>query len=137
MRSRSPANRADSSPPSPAFTWRMTSLPSLASRGTSTARSRSSSPARRTAICSASTATERVSGRGDPWELLAADFLLAKPALEAGYPAAGVKDLLLARVERMAVRADIGVDDAVARCGPRCEGVPARAGHLRHHVVRV
>src|SRR6516164_5340642 len=77
------------------------------------------------------------SRHGDPCELLAASCLLAEPALEAGYPPAGVEDLLLAGVEGVAVRADIGVDDAVARGGPRREGVPARAGHRRFHVVRV
>src|SRR5581483_8199851 len=41
MRTRSPANSADSSPPSPAFTSRMTSLPSFGSRGTSNVRSSS------------------------------------------------------------------------------------------------
>src|SRR5215469_8580819 len=41
---------------------------------------------------------------------LLARWLLAEAALEPGDPAAGVQDLLLARVERVAVRADIGVD---------------------------
>src|SRR5260370_35744376 len=45
--------------------------------------------------------------------LLAVRRFLAKPALEPGDAAAGVQDLLLARVERVAARADVGVDDAV------------------------
>src|SRR5215467_15155290 len=77
------------------------------------------------------------SRHGDLRELLAAGRLLAEPALEAGHPPAGVEDLLLAGVEGVAIRADIGVDDAVARCGPGGEGVPAGAGHLGLHVVRV
>src|SRR5579863_2079940 len=67
-------------------------------------------------------------GRG----LVAGRGLLAELALEARHPAAGVKDLLLARVERVAVRAHVGVDDAAARRGSRGEGVPAGAGHRRH-----
>src|SRR3954453_3247479 len=57
--------------------------------------------------------------------------------LEAGDAAAGVEDLLLARVERMAVGAHVGVDDAVRRGAARGEGVPARTGHLGHPVLRV
>ena len=45
--------------------------------------------------------------------------LLAVAGLEAGHAATGVEDLLLARVERVAGRADVGVDDAVRR---RCCG---------------
>src|SRR5829696_8401942 len=52
------------------------------------------------------------------------------PLLEAGDPAAGVQDLLLARVERVAVGADIGVQHAVRRSAPGDEGVAAGAGHL-------
>src|SRR6266513_211376 len=83
------------------------------------------------------TAPERQqpSRHGDLRELLAAGRLLAEPALEAGHPAAGVEDLLLAGVEGVAIRADIGVDVAVACCRPRGEGVPAGAGHLGLHVV--
>src|SRR5215471_7362930 len=77
------------------------------------------------------------SRHGDLLELLAAGRLLAEPALEAGHPAAGVEDLLLAGVEGVATRADIGVDDAAACRRPRGEGIPAAAGHLGLHVVRV
>jgi hypothetical protein len=44
------------------------------------------------------------------WVKLLAGCLLAELPLEAGNPAAGVEDLLLAGVERVAVRADLGVD---------------------------
>src|SRR5690242_7782383 len=63
--------------------------------------------------------------------------LLAEPALEPGDAAAGVENLLLAGVERVAIRADVGVYHAVLRRAAGAKGVPARAGHLRHHVVRV
>src|SRR5258708_32084329 len=63
--------------------------------------------------------------------------LLAEPALEPGHAAAGVEDLLLAGVERVAARADVGVDDAVLSRAARGEGLPAGAGDLGHDVVRV
>ena len=53
------------------------------------------------------------------------------PLLEAGYPSASVQNLLLACVERMAVSAHVGVDDAV-RCGAaRRESVATRTSHQR------
>src|SRR5260370_16013539 len=64
-------------------------------------------------------------------------WLLAEPALEPGDPAAGVQNLLLAGVERVAIRADVGVNLAVPCRAPGGEAVPARTGHLRHHVLRV
>src|SRR4051794_36905194 len=54
-------------------------------------------------------------------------------ALEALHPAAGVHELLLARVERVAVRADLDVELGLRR--PRLEGVPARASHGREDVL--
>src|SRR5215218_3578284 len=62
---------------------------------------------------------------------------LGVAGLEAGDAAAGVEDLLLARVERVAVGAHVGVDDAVRRGAAGGEGVPAGAGHLGHPVLRV
>src|SRR3954447_17104505 len=53
--------------------------------------------------------------------------------LEALHPAAGVHELLLARVERMAVRADLDVELGIRR--PRLERVPAGAGHGREDVL--
>src|ERR1700691_6150843 len=50
---------------------------------------------------------------------------------------AGVQDLLLARVERVAVRADLGVDRATGRGAPGGERVPAAAGHRGDVVLRV
>src|ERR1019366_950833 len=69
--------------------------------------------------------------------LAAVGWLLAEAALEPRDAAAGVQDLLLAGVERVAVRADIGVDSAVLGGAPGAEGVPAGAGHRGRHVVRV
>src|SRR6476659_11187640 len=63
--------------------------------------------------------------------------LLGVAGLEAGDAAAGVEDLLLAGVERVAVGAHVGVDHAVLRGAARRERVPAGAGHLGHVVVRV
>src|SRR5690349_18805984 len=62
---------------------------------------------------------------------------LTEPLLEPGDTTAGVEDLLLARVERVAVRAHIGVDHAVWRGGPRHECVPASTGHGGDLVGRV
>src|SRR3954453_7917390 len=53
--------------------------------------------------------------------------------LEALHPAAGVHELLLARVERVAVRADLDVEIGLRR--PRLERVPAGAGHGREDVL--
>src|SRR3712207_4662848 len=58
MRSRSPANRADSAPPSPALISRMTSLSSSGSSGSSRERSRSSSSGTRCSSAAASAAKE-------------------------------------------------------------------------------
>src|SRR5215475_7264403 len=60
---------------------------------------------------------------------------LAEPLLEPRDATAGVEDLLLARVERVAVRAHVGVDHAVRRGGPRHERVPAATRH-RGDLVR-
>src|SRR5205823_8195588 len=54
IRSRSPANSADSSPPSPALISRITSLPSSGSRGASSSASLSSSTGRRSSNAAAS-----------------------------------------------------------------------------------
>ena len=214
IRSRSPANSADSSPPSPALTSRITSRSSSGSRGMSSWRSVSSAAAcgrararaarrrsprprpqlraastssgaafqawyaatsaraRRTAAqlaprrvgvvpCTAGSASwprarrapRRSSGRLEHarpcgvrcrWcavraatlrtktqrrardhrgsgpalgKLLARRVLLAVARLEPGHAATGVEDLLLARVERVAGAADVGVDLAAgARC---------------------
>src|SRR6202000_1890981 len=59
----------------------------------------------------------------------AARGLLAEAALEPGDAATGVQDLLLARVERVASRADVGVDLAVLGRAPGDESVPAATGH--------
>src|SRR4051812_31873588 len=55
------------------------------------------------------------------------------PALEALDPAARVHELLLARVERVAVGADLDVQLGLG--GARLERVPAGAGHVREHVL--
>src|SRR6185295_14742885 len=44
---------------------------------------------------------------------------LAEALLEPGHAASGVEDLLLAGVEGVALRADLGVDHAVRRCAAR------------------
>src|SRR4051812_41906933 len=59
------------------------------------------------------------------WRGLGAPGALGGATLEALDPAAGVDELLLARVERVAVRADLDVH--VALGGTRFEHVPARA----------
>src|SRR5262245_34871374 len=61
----------------------------------------------------------------------AAGFL--EPALEAFDSSTRVDQLLLARVERVAVRADLDVELGLRR--PRLEGVPAGARHGREDVV--
>src|SRR3954452_24317969 len=65
---------------------------------------------------------------------LLVDFLpLAAAALEAVDPSAGVHELLAARVEGMAVRADLDVDLALRRAGR--ELVPAGAADVRLDVL--
>src|SRR5215218_10438559 len=56
-------------------------------------------------------------------------------ALEALDPAAGVDQLLLAGIERMALRADLDVQLGLGRA--RVELVPARAAHVREDVFGV
>src|SRR5215213_1578921 len=63
--------------------------------------------------------------------------LLAVAGLEPGHAAAGVHDLLLARVERVAVAADVGVDPAGRRGAAGRELVAAAAGHQRLDVLGV
>src|SRR4051812_14265948 len=65
------------------------------------------------------------------------DLLLGVAGLEAGHAAAGVEDLLLARVEGVAVGADLGVDDPARRGAARRERVAAGAGDLGQHVLGV
>src|SRR5688572_13675201 len=58
---------------------------------------------------------------------------LLEPTLEALDAAARVDELLLARVERVAGRADLDVKLGLRR--PRRELVPAGAGHVRDDVL--
>src|SRR2546430_17585011 len=60
---------------------------------------------------------------------------LLEAALEALDTAAGVHQLLLARVERVALAADLDVQLRLR--GTRLERVPARAVHVREDVLRV
>src|SRR6478752_434206 len=60
---------------------------------------------------------------------------LFEPPLEALHAAARVDELLLAGVERMAVRADLDVQ--LGARGTRCERVPAAAVHGREDVLGV
>src|SRR5215469_18075359 len=69
--------------------------------------------------------------------LAAARSLLAKPALEPRDSPAGVENLLLAGVEGVTARADVGVDDAVLGRAPRRERVTAAADHRGVYVLRV
>src|SRR3569833_770277 len=62
---------------------------------------------------------------------------LAVASLEARDPATGVHDLLLARVERVAVGADLDVDVATGLGAARGEAVSAVAVHVRDHVLGV
>src|SRR3954471_14800320 len=62
---------------------------------------------------------------------------LGVAGLEAGDAAAGVEDLLLAGVERVAVRADVGVDGAGRRGAAGGERRATGAGHLGLDVLRV
>src|SRR3954452_4870701 len=72
-----------------------------------------------------------------PIALIEALFALGagtlEPPLEALDPAARVHELLLARVERVAVRAHLDVELGLGRT--RLEGVPAGAGHVGEHVL--
>src|SRR5699024_2880074 len=61
-------------------------------------------------------------------------LLLAVPRLELGHATAAVQDLLLTGVERVAVGADVGVDDAVSRSTARGERVTTRTGDRGLHV---
>src|SRR5947207_3189253 len=147
MRSRSPANSADSSPPSPALTSRRVSRLSLGSLGTRNVRRRSSTCARRAASSSASAANDASSGAKPsacllllglgPAGVSSAPRHGAEPLLEAGDAATGVEDLLLAGVEGVALRAHVGVDHAVGRGRPGDEGGTAATGHGRDVVLGV
>src|ERR1700744_3330667 len=68
--------------------------------------------------------------------LVSARGLLAEATLEPGNATTGVQDLLLARVERVAGRADVGVDLAVRGRAPGGEGVATAAGHRSGTVGR-
>src|SRR4051795_117021 len=68
---------------------------------------------------------------------LLAGRLLAVALLEARHATAGVEDLLLARVERVAVAADVGVDRAALGGAVGREGVATGARHRGLHVLRV
>src|SRR5690606_23253064 len=83
--------------------------------------------------------TENRARAGVTGELLALALLrpLAETRLEPRHPATGVEDLLLTRVERVAGGADVGVDHAVLRGAASDERIPAGAGHLGDHVLRV
>src|SRR5690606_6755543 len=63
--------------------------------------------------------------------------LLAVALLEAGDAATGVQDLLLARVERVAVRAHVGADATGGGGAAGGERRTAGAGHLGLDVLRV
>src|SRR3954451_604703 len=67
----------------------------------------------------------------------AAGLALAVALLEAGHAAATVENLLLARVERVALRADLDVDLSALLGAARGERVTAPAVHGRLAVVRV
>src|SRR3954451_25302097 len=69
--------------------------------------------------------------------LLVAALGLGVTSLEAGHAAAGVQDLLLARVERVAGRADVRVDRSAGLGASGGERVPAGARHLGLDVRRV
>src|SRR6478672_7734323 len=62
---------------------------------------------------------------------------LGVAGLEAGDAAAGVEDLLLAGVERVALRAHVGVDDAGGRGAAGGELRTTGAGDLGLDVLRV
>src|SRR4051812_35078615 len=64
-------------------------------------------------------------------------LLLGVPLLEAGHPATGVEDLLLAGVEGVALRAHVGVDHAALRGRARLERGATGAGHRGVDVRRV
>ncbi|ALM38576.1 hypothetical protein SFR_1961 [Streptomyces sp. FR-008] len=62
---------------------------------------------------------------------------LAEAGLEAGHAATGVEDLLLARVERVALGADIGADGAAGDGATRGERRATGAAHLGLDVLGV
>src|SRR5690606_7246496 len=62
---------------------------------------------------------------------------LAVARLEAGDTAAAVQDLLLARVERVAVGADLDGELVSRQGAPSGEGVSTTAAHLGERVVGV
>ena len=72
------------------------------------------------------------SGLGAVGRYLSAVCLLAVARLEPGHAATGVEDLLLAGVERVAVRADVGVDVAARRRAAGGERVATGAGDRGH-----
>src|SRR4051812_29103593 len=57
--------------------------------------------------------------------------LLAEALLEPGHAASGVEDLLLAGIEGVALRADLGVDGAGRRGATGGEGVATGTGGSR------
>src|ERR1700722_5687579 len=67
----------------------------------------------------------------------ARNLALAEAGLEPGHAAAGVEDLLLARVERVAGRAHIGANLAAGGGRPGHERAAAAAGHGGGLVRRV
>src|SRR4051812_45190729 len=85
----------------------------------------------RTGLLTSTTSAARPRTSGGSIAALA----LGRPALEALDAPAGVDKLLLARVERMAVGADLDVHVALGRAGD--ELVPARAAHRRLDVLRM
>src|SRR6185503_16826104 len=78
----------------------------------------------------------RADGPGAPLEQLGRGALaLAVALLEPVHPTADVHDLLLAGVERVAGRADLGVQLAGLGGAAGGEGVATRAGHLGDDVL--
>src|SRR6185312_12154972 len=70
-------------------------------------------------------------------DVLVAAVALAVASLEPGHPAAGVQDLLLARIERVAVGADLDVDRARRLRAAGGEGVATAADHFGGDVLRM
>src|SRR6516225_4379954 len=70
-----------------------------------------------------------ISARGLVLAVLLAGWRLAEALLETGHAAAGVEDLLLARVERVTVRAHFDVNRPAGGGAPGGKGVPAATGH--------
>src|SRR5688500_13063513 len=71
------------------------------------------------------------------WVGAESKLLLAVALLEPGHAAAGVEDLLLARVERVAGRAHLGADDALGGGATGGERVAAGTADLGLHVLRM